>query len=102
MMGHAFSDTITHRKGPAWGVDAMDEYGQPNGATQSIGARVEPTTRRVMGSDGEDHQAAFEVYTGAEVRVGDVLTISGQDHVVMLSAAIRDLAGTVDHWELVC
>lgn len=103
MMEHTFTQTITHQKGPAWGVDAIDEYSQPKVVTPtSIKARVEVKFSRVIGQMGQEHQSQFQVFTAADVRVGDVLGINGQDHVVLASATNQDLAGRDQFRTVMC
>lgn len=102
MNEHAYTETLTHQKGPAWGVASSNEYGEPAGVTATIKARVEPSSRRILMTEGNEHQSSFEVFTAAEVRVGDFLTIQGAQHMVAASTSITALNGSVDHWEVVC
>lgn len=96
-----YPDTLVRQKGSAW-PGSVNEYGEASGAQDTIQARVEPFTNRVLAANGEEHQSQFKVFTPDDVRVGDVLTIEGVTQIVKTSAPMPDLSGTVWHREVVC
>jgi len=100
MMGHAYTDEMTHRKGPNW-PDGMNEYAEADGSTATIKARVEPTTRRVL-INGVEYQSSFSVMTESEIRTGDTLTFNGLELTVAQATPESDLGGRLDHYEAVC
>lgn len=97
-----YPDSLTHKKGPAWGADAMNEYAEADGATATIQGRVEAKFMRVLKENGEEHQAAFRIFTPADVRAGDVLTIDGQDHEVAVAGVNKDLTGFLTDRTVMC
>ena len=96
-----FDRTLERRKGPGW-PDSQNEYGEADGAVDTIEARVEPKFTRVVAQDGTEHQSQAQVFTPADVRVGDVLVIEGRDHIVLVAGSPPDLSGEVWFRQVMC
>jgi hypothetical protein len=101
MIEHTFTDSVGHKKGPAW-ADSVDDYGQADGASATILAGVYPKAVRLVDNRGVQHQGQFLVQTSAEVRLDDVLTIAGVEMVVRTAGPIKDLPGNVLFYQVMC
>jgi hypothetical protein len=55
-----------------------------------------------LDKNGAEVQSSAIVFTGSEVRVDDVLTISSVDHIVLKADPIPDMGGETWHYQVVC
>lgn len=78
---------------------SVDEYGQPTSTSGSVRAHVRRKHTRSRDANGQEFTSTTQVLLDTPIRVGDTLTIDGEERVVRSVQASAGVRGGVTLYE---